>query len=279
MRSQKKPGQDRVTIVGRWQSIPVSMLRDTTLSSDQRMLCALLYTYAGNDGTCYPLQQTLADQMGVGIRRIQAWLKTLHNAGYVDITRTLYGNLYTLREPHSILTNTIPGSHAKPINGSPHTIPGSHGEAIPGSHASFTESHHDSESPHTPPTPPEVVDDDSTHDSIRSEDERVGKLLKKAGVGAWRKLQTKLAGVDYELIERRVNTLINQGKGPAIIYTSLHDLPFTPGTMDEAGPIPLDREYWHSQGFSMGGDAPDKLQQMLEMSDPELKAYFEECGL
>lgn len=276
-RSRKPARKDRVNIAGRWQSIPVSMLRDSTLSSDQRMLCALLYTYAGNDGTCYPLQQTLADSMGVRVRSVQSWLKTLHNAGYVDITRTMYGNLYTLREPGNNLTMTISGSCPDLHGGSSHAIPDADGHAILGSHASMTESHDHLESPIIPTHPPQDDDDDSGRLDSETGDERVGKLLKKVGVGAWKKLQKELAGIEFGLIERRVNKLVDQGKAPGIIVMSLRELDFEPGGMDEAGPLPMDKKYWEEQGFTLGGDDSVSLEQMLELSDADLKAFFEEC--
>jgi hypothetical protein len=277
MGSRSKVGHDRVTIQGRWVAIPVERLRDTSIGVHERFLLSLLYSWAGNDGTCRPMQETLAEAMGVHPRTIQAWLKRLKKAGWINIRRSIYGNHYDLIQPPKILTDTIPGSHADTIPGSPHTIPGSHAHAIPGSHASMTKSQHDLESPHTPPTPPEDMTATTQTDSNQGQDERVGELLRKAGVGAWKKLQKKLTGIPYELIERRVMVLIDQGKGPAIIYTSLNELPFEEGSMDEAGPIPMNADYWRSQGFALGGDDSLPLEPLLDLSDPELKEYFEQC--
>lgn len=134
---------------------------------------------------------------------------------------------------------------------------------------------HDSDSPNT--HPPTLKDDDggNTDSTRKTGDDRTGALLRRHGIGAWKKLQEELQGVPYELIERRVNTLIDEGKKQGIIVHSLRTIPFTSGTMDEAGPLPAARDYWQAYGFSFDDDN----EQRIERSDPELAEYFKECGI
>lgn len=270
--------EDKVRIIGRWVAVPVEMMRDKALKPQERFLCALLYTFAGNDNTCYPLQGSLAELMDTTPRTVQRWIKTLVRRRYLTITRTMYGNLYTLHEPESGFTHATPGSHGDPTPGSAHATPGSHGETITGSDASITKNHHDLESP-TPPPPTPEGDDGGNTDSIQKEQTQTGKMLQGLGIYAWEELQEKLRDVPHALVEERVYKLIDQGKSQAIIVTSLRNIPFTPGTMTDTGPLPLDKNYWESQGFTMGGGDDEHNWQERPRSSAELEEYFKERGL
>lgn len=270
--------EDRVRIIGRWAAVPVAMLRDKALLPQERFLCALLYTFAGNDGSCYPLQESLAELMDSTPRTVQRWLGKLVKHRYLTIKRTIYGNLYTLHEPDSAFTNTTPGSHADLTQGSPHATLGSHAKAITGSHASSTENHDHLESPTPPPPTPEGDDGDNT-DSIQRQQTQTGKMLQGLGIYAWEELQEKLKDVPHALVEQRVYKLIDQGKSQGIIVSSLRNIPFTPGTMTDTGPLPMDKEYWAGQGFIMGGEVDEHNWQERPRSSDELEAYFREKGL
>ena len=290
-----KPGRQRslsIPLAGSWTAIPNDMLRDTSLTRDERLLAALLRVYAGLDVKAFPRQAALAELMGCEPRSVQRWLRTLHRRGYVVVTQTIWGNLYTLVEPktcpNGVLTDTIPGS--------PPTTQESHAETIPGSPPTTQESSlsllrsdsWDSDSSSSEETAPLVSgqDDDDPGITIREKgDPRTGKLLKDAGVGGWRTLQAELAHVPYELVARRVNFLLDQGKEPGIIVHSLRELPFSPGTMDEQGPQP-----WHispeyrdlfNRGPELAGDdqAGDDQAQQLDRSNPDIDEFLKECDL
>src|ERR1700754_2130569 len=272
--SGKNRKKDQVRVVGRWQSIPVAMLRDTRLKTNERMLCSLLYTFQGNDEYSYPLQRSLGELMGVDERSVQRWLNVLKSYGYVHITRTLRGNIYVLNEPSPILTNTTQGSYPHPTQGSPDTTQESDADTIPESDASFTKNHPRLESP-TPPPPTPEGDDDDSHDSIQENESEIGDYLRnEIKIVVLKELATKLRNVPFSLIQERVAKLIDQGKTQGIIVKSLRDVPFTPGQMSEHGPLPTDRAYWQSHGFTFGGDEPTDLEKLLDLSDPDLKAYF-----
>jgi hypothetical protein len=270
----RRKNEDKVRIIGRWQSIPVAMVRDKALHPQERMLCVLLYTFAGNDGTCYPLQRSLGELMDTTDRTVQRWIKTLVKKHYLTITRTIYGNLYTLHEPESALTNTTPGSDPNPTPGSPQATPGSDPNTTPESDASMTKNQPDLESPTTPPPTPEGDDGDNA-DSDQGKQTRTGLMLQGLGIYAWKELQEKLKDVPHAEVEERVYKLIDQGKSQAIIVTSLRNIPFTPGTMTDTGALPMDKEYWAKHGFTMGGDVPDLREEMLEWSDREFSAWVE----
>lgn len=274
----RRKTEDKVRIIGRWQSVPVAMVRDKALKPQERMLCVLLYSFAGNDATCYPLQRSLGELMDTTDRTVQRWLKTLIKRHYLTITRTMYGNLYTLHEPESSFTNTTPGSDPDPTLGSPQATLGSDANTILESDASMTKNQHDIESTTPPPTLPEG-DDDGHTDSIRSNESRIGAMLQGLGIYAWKELQEKLKDVPHAHVEQRVYKLIDQGKSQGIIVSSLRNIPFTPGTMTDTGALPMDKEYWAGHGFTMGGQVDEHDWQERPRSTDELEEYFREQGL
>lgn len=263
-----------------WVAVPRSMMFDKSIGRNERFLCALLYMWRANDDDCYPLQEQMADVCGVEIRTIQKWLDTLIKAHYVIRRRTMYGNRYELINPKDILTNTITGSHADTTLGSPHTITGSCTNTITGSHASITKNQQYLESPS--PCPPPSLDggDDGNTDSIRAEEySPTAKLLLSLKIAVWKELAEELKDIPYTQVERRVNELVDQGKGNGIIVTNLRKIPFLKTPQEERPPLPRDAEYWHSQGVTVGDEGLEQYRQQLERSDPELAAFFREAGL
>ena len=58
----------------------------------------MLLKYAWQDDYCFPGQDRLADDMGVGKRSIVRWIKELEDAGFLKVKRRGQGksNLYEL---------------------------------------------------------------------------------------------------------------------------------------------------------------------------------------
>lgn len=277
-RRKSEGTQVRVPINGSWTGIPNGLLRDTNLSRDERLLGALLYVYAGNTGHCFPLQQELADLLGVERRTVQTWITRLKKARYIAPQRTVYGNVYSLQEPQRDFNHDDPT-----IIHDDHRIapddPVIACHAITGSHASLLSQTHDSDSSssESPPPTPEG-DDDGNDDSIRAEESDTARFLRdKLKIVVWKELTNKLRNVPYGLVERRVNLLLDQGKTQGIIVKSLREIPFEPGQMDEAGPLPSDRKYWQEYGFTFADDQAD--EQCPERGDPELAQWFKETGI
>ena len=80
--------------------IPNQVLRDNKLSSDAKILYALLLSYAWQQGYCYPGQETLAKDMECNIRTAQRYLTALQQRGLIaserrGLTKT---NIYFIEE-------------------------------------------------------------------------------------------------------------------------------------------------------------------------------------
>lgn len=248
---------DRVVVPlqGSWTAIPNDLLRDKSLTPEQRMLGTLLYVYAGNTGQSFPPQKELAELLGVERRTVQRWLVVLKQKHYISPQRKIYGNVYILQEPNKILTNATPGSHASLLSQT-HDL--------------------DSSSSESPPTLPE--EEGHAVDSIRAGQTPTGKYLESRGIVAWKKLQEMLKDVPLQRIQERVESLVLAGKETAYIVYNLKHLGFSSDVLQPAA-LPRDRAYWQERGFTFGGDDDQADEQCPERGDPELAQWFKETGI
>lgn len=83
------PDEPRVTRPGaaRWARVGIDVMRDPELPLQAKAVYALLATYADDDGrdSCYPRQETMAEQLGVSVDTIQRHLAVLVEAGVVEV--------------------------------------------------------------------------------------------------------------------------------------------------------------------------------------------------
>lgn len=71
----------------RWARVSVDVLRDPNVSAQAKALYALLTTYANDAGrdTCYPRQETLAEQLGVSVDTVQRHIRALDDLGVIQV--------------------------------------------------------------------------------------------------------------------------------------------------------------------------------------------------
>jgi len=62
-------------LAGVW--IPAAILKETTLSAPARLLWAMLAEYQGRSPEQFPLEETLAVWLGIGVRQLQNYMKEL----------------------------------------------------------------------------------------------------------------------------------------------------------------------------------------------------------
>lgn len=82
--------------------IPAFLLRYRGVSPSAKLCFARITKYCGESDTCFPAQETLADDLGVSIRSIGTYLAELETDGFIEIIRKGMGevNHYrTLRHP------------------------------------------------------------------------------------------------------------------------------------------------------------------------------------
>lgn len=90
-------GADRLT-QGGFTQVPNAILKSTELSVGAKLTYAMLLCYAWANDFCFPGQDRLAKDMGVGLRSSHRYIKELEARGYVRILRRGLGrpNLYEL---------------------------------------------------------------------------------------------------------------------------------------------------------------------------------------
>lgn len=74
--------------------IPDWLLESDVCSIHAKVTYALLCRYAGEDGSCYPKQTTLAKRLGVSRRTVINYLKELKDKGLIDVVHTQGVNRY-----------------------------------------------------------------------------------------------------------------------------------------------------------------------------------------
>lgn len=78
--------------------LPNFILRDPRISIGAKTAFALLLSYAWNNNRCFPGQERLAKDMGMGIASVNRFIKELEDFSLIEITRRGQGktNFYTL---------------------------------------------------------------------------------------------------------------------------------------------------------------------------------------
>jgi hypothetical protein len=86
-------------------AVPYLVLRDTRLSVGARLAYAILLIYAWQEGSCFPGQVRMANDMGVSTRHLRRALTELRELGYISWRKLVAGgtNTYTLHEVKSKL--------------------------------------------------------------------------------------------------------------------------------------------------------------------------------
>jgi len=78
--------------------LPNFILRDPNLSVGAKATYALFLSYAWHNNLCFPGQERLANDMGMSIGSINAFIKELEALGLIEIERRGQGktNIYTI---------------------------------------------------------------------------------------------------------------------------------------------------------------------------------------
>ena len=90
--------------------IPNYVFRDKHLSFGARITYGILLSYAWQEGSCFPGQERMALDLGVGRQAVSDFLRELREAGYVDWKRRGLGktNVYYIVD---IKADVAPGRH------------------------------------------------------------------------------------------------------------------------------------------------------------------------
>ncbi len=72
------------------------VLKDSTLSFGARLTYTMLLSYAWQEGSCFPGQGRIAEDLGVSRQSVNGFLRELRRAGYIDWERRSQGktNVY-----------------------------------------------------------------------------------------------------------------------------------------------------------------------------------------
>ncbi|HEV8636990.1 MAG TPA: helix-turn-helix domain-containing protein [Chloroflexota bacterium] len=113
--------EDEVLRAG-FTQIPNVMLSTPALSAGAKLTYVGLLSFAWQDGSCFPGQETLAERVGAGRRSVVRYLQELQDLGLLVITRRGQGmtNLYTLRRIGADLAAKLkcpPGTSGSESNG------------------------------------------------------------------------------------------------------------------------------------------------------------------
>lgn len=79
--------------------VPNFILKNNKLTVGEKMTFAMFLSYAWHNDSCFPGQETLADDIGAGVRSVNRFIKGLEKKGFLTIKRRGLGktNLYTLK--------------------------------------------------------------------------------------------------------------------------------------------------------------------------------------
>jgi len=91
-------GGDIISNGGGFTQVPNFILVSKKVSVGAKLTYAMLLKYAWQDDYCFPGQDRLADDMGVGKRSIVRWIKELEENNFLKVSRRGQGksNLYEL---------------------------------------------------------------------------------------------------------------------------------------------------------------------------------------
>ncbi len=90
-------GADALSQSG-FTQVPNSMLKSIDLSPGAKLTYAILLSYAWQNEFCFPGQETLAKDMGCGLRSVTRYIKELEDTKFLKIKKRGQGrvNLYEL---------------------------------------------------------------------------------------------------------------------------------------------------------------------------------------
>lgn len=91
-------GGDIISNGGGFTQVPNFILVSEKVSVGAKLTYAMLLKYAWQDDYCFPGQEKLAEDMGVGKRSVVRWIKELEEADFLSVQRRGLGksNLYEL---------------------------------------------------------------------------------------------------------------------------------------------------------------------------------------
>src|SRR5258706_7804278 len=92
-------GFDRVS-AGGFTQVPNCVLRDSKLSSNAKLVYAQLLSYAWHSNYAFPGQDTMAEDLGLGLRTVSGAVAELQRQGYLEVQRRGLGrtNQYVLHQ-------------------------------------------------------------------------------------------------------------------------------------------------------------------------------------
>jgi DNA-binding transcriptional regulator YhcF (GntR family) len=101
--------------------IPEGICKHKPLTPNSKLIYGRLMRYCGENGSCHPMQQTLADELGISLSSVQAALKLLVNTKLIEVER---GNrMRNENDSYHFLESTILGTsknyaseHVKPTS-------------------------------------------------------------------------------------------------------------------------------------------------------------------
>jgi hypothetical protein len=86
-------------VQGGFTQVPNFILRNENISVGAKLAYSMFLSYAWNNDHCYPGQEKLAQDMGVGKRSVVTYLQELQKHGLLEVKRRGLGktNLYKLK--------------------------------------------------------------------------------------------------------------------------------------------------------------------------------------
>lgn len=96
-RNMKLNSADPIALHG-FTQLPNFILRDPKISIGAKTAYSLLLSYAWHNDLCFPGQDRLAKDMGMGIASVNRFIKELEDCSLIEITRRGQGktNFYTV---------------------------------------------------------------------------------------------------------------------------------------------------------------------------------------
>ena len=90
-------GADRLSTAG-FTQVPNSVLKTDKLSPGAKLTYAMLLSYAWQNEFCFPGQETLAKDMGTGLRSVTRYVRELEEGDFLKIRKRGQGrvNIYEL---------------------------------------------------------------------------------------------------------------------------------------------------------------------------------------
>lgn len=89
---------DNPVLQGGFTQVPNFILKDPNLSVGAKVTYAMFLSYAWHNDSCFPGQERLAQDMGLGRSRVTQLIAELERAGLISIQRRGLGktNIYTI---------------------------------------------------------------------------------------------------------------------------------------------------------------------------------------